>query len=1142
MGLSFERPVRFLLALAVAAAVLGLPPAGAEEEDEVYQPPTVAAPPGPVVDALKVTAEASAVVDFKSLARQQALSANPSLPIRTWMPREFEPPPEPVFPAAPTPPYAPKPVLPLAPSPLPGVSFIGLDDIPMADSSYIVIPPDVAGAVGPTRVLCSFNNNYRIQDKATGAVISTVGTATFWAAVVAPAERLSLTDPRTLYDPYNDRWITEMQTVTGGAGKILVGVSQTSDPAGSWNLYSFNTGATIDFPIVGFNKNWISVGINRYSFAGTFQRGINLAVDYPSARAGTGSGTIFTQSANTHFCSGPCVTYSATEETLYVVTHLSSSGATYQVDTITGTAGSPSYSSGGSHTRTGGGWVAAGGNQMPQAAPESGSSACGSTPCKLEAQDAYIRSAPLFRDGYVYYAQTVGLPAGTMTHTAAQWTKITVPAGTYVDGGRVEDATATATNGGKWYGFAHIAVNGAGDFLVGYTQFSSAQHPSAGYSIHEAGDAAGTTRDPEIYHPGEDYYHKTFSTATGRNRWGDFSTAQVDPSDDTTLWTLQEYGKARTGTDDGNTGSNSSRWSTWWAGVPFAVNHTITASAGTGGSINPSGAVPVVDGADQAFTITPDSCYSVAQVVVDGDSLGALTSYTFNAVSSDHTITASFAAATDTVVASAGSGGSVSPAGPIPVACGDSLAVTIAPDSCHTVADVLVDGASVGAVTAYTFSEVTANHTISASFAAVTDTVFASAGVGGSVGPSGAVTVTCGDDQAFTITPDSCYSVAQVVVDGDSLGALTGYTFTGVSANHTLSATFAQNGYTVTASADSGGTITPAGAVNVACGDSLAFAVSPDSCHTVSAVLVDGFSIGPVAGYTFHDVTADHTIQAAFDPVMFTIDASADSGGTISPSGSVPVACGDDAGFTMSPSPGFGVLDVLVDGSSVGSVSSYTFPGVSADHTIAASFHDVQCPAVTVESPNGGETLVVGADTLLTWTAGDNVGVTCVDLLLSRSGAGGPFDTLAACLPDSGSYLWTVTGPTTSDALLKVVAHDGAGNSCEDVSDAAFSVEEAVAVPEIAITSFALPAVNPNPAHGVARISFSVPSESRVRLRVFDALGRVVTTLADRSFAPGRYTVTWNGAGDSGRPASGIYFIQLQAPGTNLVQRVLLIR
>ncbi|MFA6050699.1 MAG: hypothetical protein WC761_05920, partial [Candidatus Paceibacterota bacterium] len=73
-----------------------------------------------------------------------------------------------------------------------------------------------------------------------------------------------------------------------------------------------------------------------------------------------------------------------------------------------------------------------------------------------------------------------------------------------------------------------------------------------------------------------------------------------------------------------------------------AVTHTITASAGAGGSISPSGAVSVDDTDDKTFTITPSSTYIVSDVLVDGGSVGMLNSYIFTTVILDHTIAASF--------------------------------------------------------------------------------------------------------------------------------------------------------------------------------------------------------------------------------------------------------------------------------------------------------------------------------------------------------------------------------------------------------------------------------------------------------------------------------------------------------------------
>jgi hypothetical protein len=76
------------------------------------------------------------------------------------------------------------------------------------------------------------------------------------------------------------------------------------------------------------------------------------------------------------------------------------------------------------------------------------------------------------------------------------------------------------------------------------------------------------------------------------------------------------------------------------AGVP---TYTITASAGTGGTISPSGSVSVTSGGSKSFSITPKSGYTISEVTVDGTSEGSLRSYTFSNVTANHTIAASFA-------------------------------------------------------------------------------------------------------------------------------------------------------------------------------------------------------------------------------------------------------------------------------------------------------------------------------------------------------------------------------------------------------------------------------------------------------------------------------------------------------------------
>ena len=84
--------------------------------------------------------------------------------------------------------------------------------------------------------------------------------------------------------------------------------------------------------------------------------------------------------------------------------------------------------------------------------------------------------------------------------------------------------------------------------------------------------------------------------------------------------------------------------------------YTLAASAGSGGSITPTGAVVISKGASQSFSITAAAGYQLSGLVVDGASLGALSSYTFSNVNTNHTIAASFALS--------GAGGSKSAGGP----------------------------------------------------------------------------------------------------------------------------------------------------------------------------------------------------------------------------------------------------------------------------------------------------------------------------------------------------------------------------------------------------------------------------------------------------------------------------------------------
>jgi len=627
--------------------------------------------------------------------------------------------------------------------------------------------------------------------------------------------------------------------------------------------------------------------------------------------------------------------------------------------------------------------------------------------------------------------------------------------------------------------------------------------------------------------------------------------------------------------------------------VEFNV-FTITASAGGNGTISPSGVVSVNYGGSQSFAITPNTGYHVADVLVNGSSVGAVTSYTFNNVTANHTISATFAINVYTITASAGANGSISQSGAVSVNHGSNQSFAITPNTGYHVAGVLVNGSSVGAVTSYTFTNVTANHTISATFAINVYTITASAGANGTISPLGVVSVNNGGSQSFSITPNTGYHVADVLVNGSSVGAVTSYTFNNVTANHTISATFAINVYTITASAGANGSISPSGAVSVNHGSNQSFAITPNTGYHVADVLVNGTSVGAVTSYTFNNVTANHTISATFAINVYTITASADANGTISPSGAVSVNHGSNQSFSITPNTGYHVADVLVNGSSVGAVTSYTFTNVTANHTISATFKisssGMKQAAKNILNPyltnsdkkirDAVEKAIKHIDKSLEtelWEDANHLtqkGKKVFDeekkavKELTDKKFTGQFsvDALAAI-----DYLLTADQNLAQVSISEVVcsgdpkcvhelqkaneemtkaANERAQNDYDKAIDhfkkAWEHAQHAMkkVLPKEGVNYFDVPmdyVVNqnyPNPFNPTTTISYQIPEAGYVSLKVYDMLGREVATLVNEYQQPGNFVKTFHGTS----LPSGIYFYRLQAGEFQETRKLLLLK
>ena len=313
--------------------------------------------------------------------------------------------------------------------------------------------------------------------------------------------------------------------------------------------------------------------------------------------------------------------------------------------------------------------------------------------------------------------------------------------------------------------------------------------------------------------------------------------------------------------------------------VSGTLSYAITASAGTGGAISPADAVTVNPGGNLTFTITPNASHHVVDVKVDGVSQGAITSYTFANVNANHTIQAIFFSSSNGNVFATNSGGPQYT---------DSTGYTY-------LADTMFNGGSIGATTAtisgtadgalfqterwgdfsYNIPVTNGNYSVTLKFAELYLTapgqrVFSVAINGQTVISNLDLYATVGKNAAYDVViPVSVTSgsinihfirqVQSPIVDAIKIAAS------------------AASSYAITASASTGGIITPADMVIVNSGGNQTFTITPNSGYRIADVTVDGVSQGAITSYTFSNVSADHTIVATFAIIPNTITLTIDS-------------------------------------------------------------------------------------------------------------------------------------------------------------------------------------------------------------------------------------------------------------------------
>ncbi len=491
-----------------------------------------------------------------------------------------------------------------------------------SNTGFFQIPPDPSGAAGLNHVVSVVNSSIEWHTK-TGIQQNSQSLRNFFSAAVPGTTDDPLTgtfDPKVIYDQYSNRFVVvtlEQQGRDGGINnpsndrsRIYVAVSDDADPNGTWFGYSINSLVNIggtnywaDYPgfAVGQDAVYITNNVFKFDGDGAFG-GSRLWVipKTPFYSGGTPSNTIYDPStlAGLGFQLGtlqPAHTFGTTPGntgTFLVSTAVNTSvGGNDFVDVIRidNPLGGPSFN-----------YQAINVGDINTAfslpgAPQSGTSTTVST------NDQRALNA-VWRNNNLYLTNTVAPPSGPDAGQAtAHWYQINTTnlnALTLADQGNIggEDiAPNTSTF------FPSIAVNSVGDVGIGFSASAATIFPGAYYTGRKASDLAGTVQSSGLLRAGQDSYVRTFGGP--RNRWGDYSGASVDPSNDS-FWVFNEYALTRGNpTAPGDDG----RWGTAFGNFSLAATKSISIAKTTDG--NEAGSVSSV------FTLTRTGDLSSALTV-----------------------------------------------------------------------------------------------------------------------------------------------------------------------------------------------------------------------------------------------------------------------------------------------------------------------------------------------------------------------------------------------------------------------------------------------------------------------------------------------------------------------------------------------
>jgi IPT/TIG domain len=792
-------------------------------------------------------------------------------------------------------------------------SFDGLSN---ADNSLDVIPPDTNGDVGTSDYVEFVNLAFAIYSKSGTRLYGPADGSTLWSGFGGVCEADNDGDPVVQYDPLADRWLFSqfaLPNYPSGPFYQCLAVSTTSDPTGSYYRYAFKFSDTTmnDYPKFGVWPDGYYMSVVEFDASGNYAGPGAVVFDRAKMLAGQAATAVkfdLGSSANPILPSDlDGSTPPPDGSPNYFGELVDTSGA----DALKIRAFHVDWTTPASSTFT----------LRDSLVPASFSTNIGFVDEPLGYTDWLdaLADRPMYRFAYrnlgSHEALVMDHTVNVSGHAGVRWYELRKTSGSW---SIFQQGTFSPSSDSRWMGSA--AMDGSGDIAVGYSASSTSLYPSIRYAGRLATDPLGSLSQGEA----------TMVAGTGAEtdfsgRWGDYSSMNVDPSDDCTFWYANEYFPSTSDRD----------WHT-------RIGHFKFPACG----VPP----PTIDGFD------PTSGEAGTSVAITGSNFDGATAVRFNGTSASFTVDDSTdiaatvpAGASDGTISVTTLGGTATSASSFDVIVPPPTIDSFLPSSGLVGTNVTITGTNLTGASAVTF------HGTSASTFTVNSPtqVTAKVPLGATTGPIAVTTAggvaTSASDFTVTVPPPtvSGFSPASgavgavVTVNGTNMASATAVSFGGVAtAPMVVSATQVKAPVPAAAATgkigvtNPGGTALSAGIFKVlpkltsflpaggAAGASVTIAGS--GFTGVSAVKLNGVAAGFTAD-SDHQITA--TVPATATTGKVSVVTAGGTATSLTNFTVVPTITGFSPGSAAAGST------VLVDGTGFGSVTSVKVNGVAASFT-----------------------------------------------------------------------------------------------------------------------------------------------------------------------------------------------------------------